>query len=46
MAQIYPLDESYVDLVDRKRLVNKVIDINFINQMFAAEALSISEQGP
>ncbi len=33
MAQIYPLDESYVDLVDRKRLVNKVIDINFINQM-------------
>ena len=46
ITRIYPLHESYFALVDRKKLVNKVIDINFINQMLAAEALSISEQVP
>jgi hypothetical protein len=46
ITRIYPLHESYFALVDRKKLVNKVIDINFINQMLAAEALAISEQVP
>ena len=43
ITRIYPLHESYFALVDRKKLVNKVIDINFINQMLAASACSFRQ---
>lgn len=43
MAQIYPLRGSYYNLIDRKKLINKVMDAGFLNQMHAAEAVSIAE---
>lgn len=43
IAPIYPLRGSYFNLVDRKRLINKVIDAGFLNQMYAAEMISTAE---
>jgi len=43
-AHIYPLLKSYHPLIDKKKLLNKVIDIGFLNQLQAAQALAVSEQ--
>lgn len=42
-AHIYPLRGSYFGLIDRKRLVNKVSDGIFLNQMRAVEMISTAE---
>ena len=42
-AHIYPLRGSYFGLIDRKRLVNKVSDGSFLNQMRAVEMISTAE---
>ena len=40
---VYPLQKSYHDLIDKKKLLNKIIDVNFLNQLQAAEMLAGSE---
>lgn len=42
-AYIYPLQKSYHDLIDKKKLINKIIDVNFLNQLQAAQMLATSE---
>jgi len=42
-AQVYPLLKSYFNLIDKKKLIGKVIDINFLNQLQAAQMLAVSE---
>lgn len=43
VANVYPLHASYWGLVDRKKFATKILDINFLNQMRAAEMLALSE---
>jgi len=42
-ANIYSLQKSYHDLVDKKKLVSKITDVNFLSQLQAAEMLAASE---
>lgn len=42
-AHIYPLRVSYYPLIDKKKLIHKITDVNFLNQMQAAEMISVAE---
>jgi HD-like signal output (HDOD) protein len=42
-AHIYALQRSYFGLIDKKKLINKITDANFLNQMRAAEMIAVSE---
>ncbi len=43
-ANIYTMRGSYAGHIDRKRLIQKIIDVNFLNQMRAAEVIAFSER--
>ncbi len=42
-AHIYPLRISYYPLIDKKKLINKITDVNFLNQLQAAEMIAVAE---
>jgi HD-like signal output (HDOD) protein len=42
-VHLYPLRGSYFELVDRKKLLSKVTDAGFLNQMRAVEMISAAE---
>jgi HD-like signal output (HDOD) protein len=46
IARIYTLRGSYHGLIDKKKLIHKIIDTNFLNQMRAAEMLAVAEHSP
>lgn len=45
-SRLYNLHASYHHLIDRKKLAGKITDVNFLNQMRAAEMISLAENTP
>lgn len=43
-SQSYPLHKSYAKLIDRNKLINKILDPNFLSQIREAEALAGDEK--
>ncbi|HYA13329.1 MAG TPA: HDOD domain-containing protein, partial [Syntrophales bacterium] len=41
--QVYPLLSSYHPLIDRNRLINKIMDVNFLAQIREAETIAVFE---
>jgi len=41
--KVYPLLSSYHPLIDRNRIINKVMDVNFLAQIREAETIAVSE---